>query len=84
MHKAVKVKDFAEQVALLNAESKAKLVEEFDSIATDAPFTQHAAKLLCNQAKNRYTNIIPCKFFNCIIKVSHIRVLFQMTIQGWC
>ena len=72
MHKAVKMKDFAEQVALLNAESKAKLVEEFDSIATDEPFTQHAAKLLCNQAKNRYTNIIPCKFFNYIIKVTHM------------
>ena len=57
------MKDFAKQVVLLNEENKAKLVEEFELIATNGPFTQHAAKLPCNQAKNRYTNIIPCKFF---------------------
>ena len=54
MHTAIKVKDFAKQVVSLKAEHKAKLVEEFGLLTTDAPFTQHAAKLLCNQAKNRY------------------------------
>ena len=56
----MKVKDFAEHVASLDAESSTK---EFDSLVIDAPFTQHNAMLLCNKAKNRYENIIPCKLF---------------------
>ena len=61
VHKAIKVKDFAEQVAV-EIENKEKCLEEFDLLATNVPFTQHAAKLHCNKAKNRYNNIVPCKF----------------------
>lgn len=62
-HKAIRVKDFTEHVALLKAENDRKIIEEFELLAVDAPFTQHAANLLCNKAKNRYLNITPCKFF---------------------
>jgi len=61
-HKAIKIKDFNEHVAFMKAENCAKIVEEFESLAVDIPFTQHAARLLCNKVKNRYKNIAPCKF----------------------
>ena len=60
------MKDFAKQGAS-EIESKQKCLEEFELLATNVPFTQHAAKLRCNEAKNRYKNIVPCKFFNCIM-----------------
>ena len=53
------MKDFTEQV---DAESKEKFVEQFELLTTNIPFTQHAAKSLCNEPKNRYKNIVPCKF----------------------
>ena len=61
------MKDFAEQVAL-ELENKEKCLEEFDLLATNVPFTQHAAKMHCNEGKIRYKNIVPCKSFNCIMK----------------
>ena len=60
-HSVIKIEDFTEHVALLKAEKDTKLNEEFELVAVNVPFTQHAAKLLCNKAKNRYKNIIPCK-----------------------
>lgn len=63
-HSAIKVEDFTEHVALLKAEKDAKLADEFELVDLDVPFTQHAAKLLCNKSKNRYKNIIPCKIFS--------------------
>ena len=62
-HSAIKTEDFTEHVVLLKAEKETKLKEEFELLAVDAPFTQHAAKLLCNKSKNRYKNIIPRKSF---------------------
>ena len=59
---AVKVEDFAEHVASIKAQNGAKIIEEFESLVIDAPFTQHAAKLLRNKTKNRYKNVIPCEF----------------------
>lgn len=59
VYSAVKMKDFTEQV---DAESKEKFVEQFELLTTNIPFTQHAAKSLCNEPKNRYKNIVPCKF----------------------
>ena len=50
-------------MAVLKRENDTKATEEFELIAVNAPFTQHAAKLLSNKAKNRYENIVPCKFF---------------------
>jgi len=62
-HGAIKVEDFSKHVALLKAENAKKLSIEFESLVVNAPFTHHAAKLLCNKIKNRYRNIIACKFF---------------------
>lgn len=67
IHKAIKVNDFAEQVTQ-EIENKEKCLEEFELLATNVPFTQHAAKLHCNELKNRYKNIVPCKLFNCIVE----------------
>ena len=58
----IKVEDFAEHVVLLKAEENCKITEEFETIVVDAPYTHHAAQLACNKPKNRYKNIIPCKF----------------------
>ena len=60
--RAVNVEDFVEHVASINAQNGAKITEEFESLVIDAPFTQHAAKLLHNKVKNRYKNVIPCEF----------------------
>ena len=60
--KPIKIEDFTEHVASLNAENQAKLIEEFEILTINAPFTQHTARLLCNKTKNRYKNIAPCKF----------------------
>ena len=61
-HSVIKVEDFTEHVALLKAEKETNLTEEFELATVNIPFTQHAAELLCNKSKNRYKNIIPCKF----------------------
>ena len=61
--KPIKIEDFTEHVASLKAENEAKMIEEFELLTINAPFTQHAARLLCNKSKNRYKNIAPCKFF---------------------
>ena len=57
----IKQEDFCDHVASVKAQNGAKLIEEFESLVVDAPFTQHAAKLLRNKAKNRYKNVTPCK-----------------------
>ena len=59
---AIRVEDFTEHVASINAQNGAKIIEEFGSLVVDTPFTHHAAKLLCNKTKNRYKNVIPCEF----------------------
>ena len=59
---AIKVEDFAEHYASLKEKNGAKIIEEFESLVVDAPFTNHAAKLLRNKTKNRYKNVIPCEF----------------------
>ena len=82
-HSVIKVEDFIEHVALLKAEKDAKLIEEFELLDVQAPFTQHAAKLLCNKSKNRYKNIIPCEFDLCHGRLTKL-ILLQMIIHGWC
>ena len=58
----VKVEDFPVHVNLLMAKKNSKISEEFETIAVDASFTHHAARLSFNRPKNRYKNLIPCKF----------------------
>ena len=57
----IQVEDFAEYVILMKDEGNAVISEEFESIVVDAPFTQHAGKMICNKPKNRYKNILPCE-----------------------
>lgn len=57
----IQAEDFAEHVVLMKDEGNAIITEEFESISVDAPFTHHAGKIVCNKAKNRYKNILPCK-----------------------
>ena len=64
----VEVEDFAGHVTLLKEKGGAKIIKEFESLGIDAPFTQHAASLLRNKPKNRYKNVIPCKF---LISIDH-------------
>ena len=61
-HSVIKIEDFTEHVALLKTEKETNLTKEFEIATVNIPFTQHAAELLCNKSKNRYKNIIPCKF----------------------
>lgn len=58
----VRLEDFCDHVASIKAQNGIKLIQEFESLVVDAPFTQHAAKLLRNKTKNRYKNVTPCKF----------------------
>ena len=63
-HKPIKIEDFTEHIASLKVDNESKMMEEFESLIVNAPFTQHAARLLCNKTKNRYKNIAPCKLFH--------------------
>ena len=69
-HKPVKVDKLAKHIASLKADNSEKLEADFESASYDVTVTQHAAKLICNISKNRFTNIMPCKINNnlvCII-----------------
>jgi len=55
------VEDFPEHVSLLKSGDKSNLNAEYESLNVSAPFTQYAAKMLVNIAKNRYKNIVACK-----------------------
>lgn len=54
-------------MALLKADNSEKLETDFELVSYDVPSTQHAAKLICNISKNRFTNIMPCKNNNAYI-----------------
>jgi len=71
---AIKEEDFTAYINSLSAEKCAK---EFESLTVDAPFTRHAAKLLCNKTKNRYRNVTPCKFFLNTILVADVVGCFR-------
>ena len=61
-HKPVKVEDFPEHIALMHSKKSIQFEEEYESVMVDVTVSQHAAKLHVNTPKNRYKNIIPCKF----------------------
>ena len=58
-HLPVKVEDFPEHVALMQSDDSIRFEREYETIAVDGPFSQHAAKHYANASKNRYKNIIP-------------------------
>ena len=60
-HKPVKVEDFPEHIALMQSKKSIQFEEDYESVMIDVDFSQHAAKLHVNAAKNRYKNIIPCE-----------------------
>ena len=57
----IKMEDFCDHIVSIKAQNGAKLIQEFESLVINAPFTNHAAKLLRNKTKNRFENVIPCK-----------------------
>ena len=57
----IKVEDFPEHMSLLTSGDKLSLNAEYESLKVKAPFTQYAAKMPVNIAKNRYKNIVACK-----------------------
>ena len=57
----IKVEDFPEHVSLLKSGDKSTVNAEYESLKMKAPFTQYAAKIPINIAKNRYKNIVACK-----------------------
>jgi len=58
------VDKLAKHMASMKANNCVKLEEDFELASFDAPATQHAARLICNRSKNRFTNIMPCKNVN--------------------
>ena len=59
---AVKVEDFIEHLAMLQANMNEQFQADYDLLASDTTeYTFHAARLAVNVNKNRYKNIIPCK-----------------------
>ena len=60
-HTVIKVEDFPEYLSLLKSGDKSSLNAEYESLKVKAPFTQYAAKMPVNIAKNRYKNIVACK-----------------------
>ena len=60
-HTVIKVEDFPEHVSLLKSGDKSSLNANYESLKVKAPFTQFAAKMPVNIAKNRYKNIVACK-----------------------
>ena len=81
----IKVEDFPEHVSLLKSGNKSSLNAEYESLKVKAPFTQYAAKMPVNIAKNRYKNIVACKkefmkngnFMLLIIVDDHSRVVLS-------
>ena len=60
-HTVIKVEDFPEHVLLLKSEDGSNLSNEYESLEVNVTFTQYAAKMPINIAKNRYKNIVACK-----------------------
>ena len=60
-HLPVNVEDFPEHVALMQSDDSIRFEREYETIAVNLPFSQHAAKHYANGPKNRYKNIIPCE-----------------------
>ena len=68
----IKLEDFCDHIVSIKAQNGAKLIQEFESLVINAPFTNHAAKLLRNKTKNRYNNVIPCKLTQlCVLFVAN-------------
>jgi len=62
-HNPIKAEDFAAHVALCNENKDNWFGKEFsEAITINQQFSQHSAKLATNQSKNRYHNVIPCKY----------------------
>lgn len=80
-HLPVKVEDFPEHVALMQSDDSIRFEREYDTIAVDGPFSQHAAKFYANATKNRYKNIIPRKFV--ILWHCHICNMLYAVIYRW-
>ena len=58
----IKVEDFIEHLAMLQANMNEQFQTDYDLLASDTTeYTFHAARLAVNVNKNRYKNIIPCK-----------------------
>ena len=76
----IKVENFAENVAILQSNMCEQLCAEYESVALETEYTFHAARLAVNVNKNRYKNIIPCKFNVLIINNNFFieDVCFQM------
>ena len=60
-HTVIKVEDFPEHVSLLKSGNKSSLSTEYETLKVNTTFTQSAAKMPINKAKNRYKNIVACK-----------------------
>ena len=78
-HKVIKVEDFPEHVSLLKSGDKSNLTAEYETLKVNATFTQHAAKMSINIAKNRYKNIVACKNSDYLKEVLNSR--FFITID---
>ena len=58
--KPIKVEDFSEHLAKLQANLCEQFQSDYESIVSETEYTFHAAKLAVNDNKNRYKNILPC------------------------
>ena len=58
--KPIKVEDFTEHLAMLQANMCEQFQTDYDSFASETEYTFHAGRLAPNVNKNRYKNILPC------------------------
>ena len=57
----IKLEDFPEHVSLFKSGDKSNLNAEYETLKVNQTFTQYAAKMPINIAKNRYKNIVACE-----------------------
>ena len=60
-HTVIKVEDFPKHISLLKSGNGSNFSTEYETLKVNATFTQCAAKMPINIAKNRYKNIVACE-----------------------
>ena len=58
----IKIEEFTEHLAMLQSNMCEQFQIDYNSLGSETEYTFHAAKLTVNVNKNRYKNILPCKW----------------------
>ena len=68
-------------MSLLKSGDRSNLNAEYETLKVNATFTQHAAKMPINIAKNRYKNIVACKNSYWLQEVLNSRFCYLITVD---